>query len=712
MDDQLPPNSSPSSPASSAPPAAQLPADPPVVVVTRPRAQAPMLVAALERHGLRTHQFPLLDIAPTPNLDDLRAALGDPSRYALVVFVSPNAVQQAFAAMPEGYRWPQEVPVAVVGPASAQALAAHGVAPPAHRVIQPDTHADDGRQDSEALYARLDVPSLHGREVLIVRGNGGREWLADQLREAGASVRTVEAYRRSVPAPDAAAWLALRAVLSRRHAWTLTSSEAVRNLDELARANLSPADLDTLHGAPCFASHARIVEQAKSLGFRDVTLTGAGDDRLLASVLAWAGPVSVPVPVPAAAESNIPPSSSTVTQTPVPSSAPAPTPAPTSGATPTATPAADKPSPAPAPFAPSMTVNHAPRRGGWLIWVVLVIVVAAVAALQVRNERLARDIRQRAQQNEALAQEMRVLSRADQDAVAQLQQKFGALDARTAETRDRQTALEQANQDLLRNRDDWQRAEIQRSLEVAAEQLQLTGNAAGALTALQTVEARLAALDKSQFNTVRRAVSRDIAKLKAMPSLDLSGAALRLDDAINAIDTLPVLASAQPLDAERAGQETPRGPAAKSAKHAKAHAAAAPAPAASEQAAAGWSAGVRAWWYRLWDDVRGELGQIVQVRRVDQPEALLLSSDQEWFLRENLKLRLMNARLALLSRNDAVFRADLARADTLLSRYFDTKSAPVVAVQNQLAQVRAAVGTLQVPTLADSLAAVRGQGKE
>lgn len=359
-----------------------------------------------------------------------------------------------------------------------------------------------------------------------------------------------------------------------------------------------------------------------------------------------------------------------------------------------------------------MTVNHAPRRGSWLIWVVLVIVVAAVAALQVRNERLARDIRQRAQQNEALAQEMRVLSRADQDAVAQLQQKFGALDARTTETRDRQTALEQANQDLLRNRDDWQRTEIQRSLEVAAEQLQLTGNAAGALTALQTIEARLAALDKPQFNAVRRAVSRDIAKLKAMPSLDLSGAALRLDDAINAVDTLPVLASAQPLEAERAAQEPARGSAAKSGKHAKARVAAASAPAASEQPNAGWSAGVRAWWHRLWDDVRGELGQIVQVRRVDQPEALLLSSDQEWFLRESVKLRLMNARLALLSRNDAVFRADLGRADTLLSRYFDAKSAQVTAVQNQLAQVRAAVGTLQVPTLADSLAAVRGQGKE
>ncbi|WP_199031983.1 fused uroporphyrinogen-III synthase HemD/membrane protein HemX [Ralstonia sp. ASV6] len=699
MDDRLPPSSS-------ALPVADSAATVPVVVVTRPRAQAPMLVTALERHGLRTHQFPLLDIAPTPNLDDLRAALGDPSRYALVVFVSPNAVQQAFAAMPEGFRWPQEVPVAVVGPASAQALATHGVAPPAHRVIRPDTHADDARQDSEALYARLDVPSLSGREVLIVRGNGGREWLADQLREAGVSVRTVEAYRRSVPVPDAAAWAALRNVLATRHAWTLTSSEAVRNLDDLARANLTPAEVNTLHGAPCFAPHARIVEQAESLGFRDVKLTGAGDDRLLAGVLAWAGPVpaSVPTPpAPAPAESNTPPSSPTVTQTPVPSSAPA------------AKPAAAQPSPAPAvssapaSFAPTMTVNHAPRRGGWLIWAVLAVIVVAVAALQVRNERLAREIRQRGQQNEALAQEMRVLSSADRDAVGQLQQKFGALDARTTETRDRQGALEQASQDLLRNRDDWQRAEIERSIEVAAEQLQLTGNVSGALAALQTVDARLAALNKPQFNAVRRAVARDIAKLKAMPSIDLSGAAIRLDDAINAVDTLPLVSSAQPLDAEQAAQ----APKARPAKNAKAVAAAsASAPAASTQVGTGWSAGVRAWWGRLWSDVRGELGQIVQVRRVDQTEALLLSSDQAWFLRENLKLRLMNARLALLSRNDAVFRADLGRADTLLARYFDTQSQRVTAVQNLLAQVRTTVGTLEVPTLADSLAAARGQGKE
>lgn len=661
-----------------------------------------MLVAALERHGLRTLQFPLLDIAPTPNLDDLRAALADPSRYALVVFVSPNAVQQAFAAMPEGFRWPQDVPAAVVGPASAQALAAHGVAAPTYRVIRPDSHADDARQDSEALYARLDVATLSGREVLIVRGNGGREWLADRLREAGVAVRTVEAYRRSVPVPDAAAWAALREVLAGRHAWTLTSSEAARNLDSLARASLSAAEVEALYAAPCFAPHARIVEQAQSLGFRDVTLTGAGDDRLLAGVLAWAGPVALaaettPSPAPAAAPAESNPSSPapTVSQTPVPTSVPAPGPA------------AASPGPAPAPAAPTMTAGAGPGRSGWLLWAALILALVVVAGLQIRNERLAREVRQRAQQNETLAQEMRVLSRNNQDAFAQLQQKFGALDARTAETRDRQGALEQASQDLLRNRDDWQRAEIERSLEVASEQLQLTGNVSGALATLQTIDARLATVDKPQFRAMRRAVARDIAKLKAMPAVDLSGAAIRLDDAINGIDALPLVSSAAPLESGQAAPAS-RGRPARPGKGTVPASASAASPAAES----GWSAGVRAWWSRLWHDVRSELGQIVQVRRVDQTDALLLSSDQAWFLRENLKLWLMNARLALLSRNEAVFRADLGRADTLLARYFDTQSPRVVAEQTLLQQARASVGALEVPTLADSLAAARGQGKE
>ncbi|QVX39031.1 fused uroporphyrinogen-III synthase HemD/membrane protein HemX [Ralstonia solanacearum] len=695
MDDRSP------SPSSVPPDALPHPSAP-VVIVTRPRAQAPMLVAALERHGLRTLQFPLLDIAPTPNLDDLRAALADPSRYALVVFVSPNAVQQAFAAMPEGFRWPQDVPAAVVGPASAQALAAHGVAAPTYRVIRPDSHADDARQDSEALYARLDVATLSGREVLIVRGNGGREWLADRLREAGVAVRAVEAYRRGVPVPDAAAWAALREVLAGRHAWTLTSSEAARNLDSLARASLSAAEVEALYAAPCFAPHARIVEQAQSLGFRDVTLTGAGDDRLLAGVLAWAGPVALaaettpsPAPVAAPAESNPSSPAPTVSQTPVPTSVPTPGPA------------AASPGPAPAPAAPTMTAGAGPGRSGWLLWAALILALVVVAGLQIRNERLAREVRQRAQQNETLAQEMRVLSRNNQDAFAQLQQKFGALDARTAETRDRQGALEQASQDLLRNRDDWQRAEIERSLEVASEQLQLTGNVSGALATLQTIDARLATVDKPQFRAMRRAVARDIAKLKAMPAVDLSGAAIRLDDAINGIDALPLVSSAAPLESGQAAPAS-RGRPARPGKGTVPASASAASPAAES----GWSAGVRAWWSRLWHDVRSELGQIVQVRRVDQTDALLLSSDQAWFLRENLKLWLMNARLALLSRNEAVFRADLGRADTLLARYFDTQSPRVVAEQTLLQQARASVGALEVPTLADSLAAARGQGKE
>ncbi|MGD7502318.1 fused uroporphyrinogen-III synthase HemD/membrane protein HemX, partial [Ralstonia pseudosolanacearum] len=402
-----------------------------------------------------------------------------------------------------------------------------------------------------------------------------------------------------------------------------------------------------------------------------------------------------PAPVAAPAESNPSSPAPTVSQTPVPTSVPAPGPA------------AASPGPAPAPAAPTMTAGAGPGRSGWLLWAALILALVVVAGLQIRNERLAREVRQRAQQNETLAQEMRVLSRNNQDAFAQLQQKFGALDARTAETRDRQGALEQASQDLLRNRDDWQRAEIERSLEVASEQLQLTGNVSGALATLQTIDARLATVDKPQFRAMRRAVARDIAKFKAMPAVDLSGAAIRLDDAINGIDALPLVSSAVPLESGQAAPAS-RGRPARPGKGTVPASASAASPAAES----GWSAGVRAWWSRLWHDVRSELGQIVQVRRVDQTDALLLSSDQAWFLRENLKLWLMNARLALLSRNEAVFRADLGRADTLLARYFDTQSPRVVAEQTLLQQARASVGALEVPTLADSLAAARGQGKE
>jgi uroporphyrinogen III methyltransferase/synthase len=260
------------------------------IVVTRPIGQSAALLALLADAGFDSLEFPLIDIAPVADDAPLRAALDElygPVKYALVVFVSPNAVDYAFGKL--GAPWPADVPVAVVGPGSVAALARQGVAAPAHRVISPSAESADPRFDSEALYAAIEAQfgatGLEGKRVLIVRGDGGREWLAERLAEAGATVEKVAAYRRIVPEPSMQKWERVHALLAGEpHAWLLTSSEGVRNLDELAREHLSPDETAQLKRAPLVSPHPRIAEAARQAGFDRITVSGAGDERIAESL--------------------------------------------------------------------------------------------------------------------------------------------------------------------------------------------------------------------------------------------------------------------------------------------------------------------------------------------------------------------------------------------------------------------------------------------
>ncbi|VVD87200.1 Uroporphyrinogen-III synthase [Pandoraea iniqua] len=285
------------------------------VILTRPDGQSGALAAALQAEGIDSFAFPLLHIAAQADAAALAAldtALHDLSSYALAVFVSPNAVTHALsrlvflksgASAATAY-WPVSLPVAVVGPGSAQALAEAGIAPPQHQVIVPPG-GPDARFDSEALLAELDVAALAGRRVLIVRGDGGRELLADTLRAAGAQVDIVSAYTRRAPAPDSAAWAALEARLASSVpcAWVLTSSEAVRHLATMLAARYgtqegvhtpgTPHVLAQILAAPCFTSHARIADAARAAGFDRITQCAAGDENLLAALKTWADPIQV-----------------------------------------------------------------------------------------------------------------------------------------------------------------------------------------------------------------------------------------------------------------------------------------------------------------------------------------------------------------------------------------------------------------------------------
>jgi uroporphyrin-3 C-methyltransferase len=327
---------------------------------------------------------------------------------------------------------------------------------------------------------------------------------------------------------------------------------------------------------------------------------------------------------------------------------------------------------------------------------IIVIVLALLLALQAwsthnRLQSLRQDMARSLQKGEVSNNETGTLARNVQELTKELQVKVGVLENRQTEAQSQQLALEQLYQDLSKNRDEWALAEIEQVLSTASQQLQLSGNVQGALIALQNADRSLSRSDKPQFITIRRAIAKDTDKLKALPGVDLIGLALRIDNVIAQVDSLPMLADEQPAAPARP-QRVRSAPADKGA----------PAPAAPSLASRlqdTW----HDWSGEMWSDVR----ELIRVRKVDTPEALMLSPTQSYFLRENLKLRLLNARLALLSRNEAAFRSDLISAQEALLKYFDTRARSTQSAQALLRQVQANNLAIDMPTLADSLNAVR-----
>lgn len=251
-----------------------------LVVITRPRAQADALAQAVSDSGRSAVILPLLEIGPVDDPAPLKAALADVRGFALVAFVSPNAIDAAFAEVDV---WPPEVPLAVVGEGSRAALARHGVASPVYTIFSP---LDAAHSDSEHLLDSLDLAAFAGRRVLIVRGDGGRELLADALRGAGARVEAVAAYRRSTPVLTADLAARLRALLAQPNDWIITSSEALRGLAGLVAALNGEAGVlqQQFRQQRLVVPHARIAATAQALGLPHVTLTGSGDARLLAAL--------------------------------------------------------------------------------------------------------------------------------------------------------------------------------------------------------------------------------------------------------------------------------------------------------------------------------------------------------------------------------------------------------------------------------------------
>lgn len=257
------------------------------LIVTRPAAQAEPWVQTLRRLGVEANALPLIAIAPPRDPQPVRDAWQALPGTDLAMFVSANAVEQFFALRPPGAAWPGRTLAGSTGPGTSAALREVGVPPQA--VAQP---AAGERAESESLWSVLRDRTWQGRRALIVRGEDGRDWLADRLRESGAEVTFVSAYRRHVPEPDAAGAALLKAALAQpmAHVWLFSSSEAVGHLVTLA-ATLDPVPEHRACSACAWgranalATHPRIAQVARDAGFGRVTLVDPTPEGVAA---AWA----------------------------------------------------------------------------------------------------------------------------------------------------------------------------------------------------------------------------------------------------------------------------------------------------------------------------------------------------------------------------------------------------------------------------------------
>lgn len=231
----------------------------PTLIVTRPRPQCAPWLARLAELGVDAAALPLIEILPVSDASPVLAAWAALPAADLAIFVSPNAVERFFAHAGAA-SWPAHTLAACVGPGSAQALAEHGV--PAALIVQPAT--DAASLDSEHLWEQLSpMRAWAGARVLLLRGDGGREWLAERLAEAGASVEAVTVYHRAGPRFSAAEQTLLAAAQADplRFVWLFSSAEAVGHLQGMQLA-----------GQRAIATHPRIADAARSAGFAPVVL--------------------------------------------------------------------------------------------------------------------------------------------------------------------------------------------------------------------------------------------------------------------------------------------------------------------------------------------------------------------------------------------------------------------------------------------------------
>jgi uroporphyrin-3 C-methyltransferase len=339
------------------------------------------------------------------------------------------------------------------------------------------------------------------------------------------------------------------------------------------------------------------------------------------------------------------------------------------------------------PALPSM-----PWRVGAVATLLLAVLAAALAWTgRQRVQELEAELVRRQQLSAEQAAEARLVARQAQEIARESAAKMALLEARVAESAVQRSQVEELMQSVARSRDENVLADIEAALRVAMQHSAITGGTEPMLAALKQAEERLARYSQPQLERVRRAIASDIERTRSVGVADIAVLTIRLDEAVRAVDDLPLLS--RPDQRRGRAPAVPARPAASAATAAAAASAAEPSP---------WQARWQALGQELWAEARN----LVRVTPIEQVDAILVSPEQAWFLRENLKLRLLNARLALLSRQFDTAQADLRDARSALDRYFDRGARNVQSTAETVKQVMAQARQVSVPRPDATLAAI------
>ena len=336
-------------------------------------------------------------------------------------------------------------------------------------------------------------------------------------------------------------------------------------------------------------------------------------------------------------------------------------------------------------------------------WYALAAVVAVLACVsltlawkaQQRIKTIEREMVQRLDEGQLQSSEAQLLSKQSQESALSTAAKVALLEARVAEVAIQRSQLEDLMQSLSRSRDENLLVDIDAGIRVAMQQTAITGSAEPLVAMLKQADERLTRYDQPRLEGVRRAIARDLDRVKVVGLVDIPTLTIKLDEAARMVDELPLLANALPRSVATRSKPIDAAPAAASA----------PMSAASAPQAPWW----QTWdggWAAVTERVWSEAKSLVRVTRIDHPEAMLLAPDNAFFVRENLKLRLLNARLALLSRQFETTQSDLQLVQATLDRYFDRSARSTVLLAQLLGQVAAQSRQVNVPKPDDTLVAL------